>query len=104
MAAGTVTKNIHSREPWGDLVRVEATVTFSTGYESGGDLYTAALFGLREIIPASICVAGQTTNGTKTVLQDVANKKFLLYDSAGTEAGNGDQSANSFRCIVLGRD
>lgn len=104
MAAGTVTVTKHSREAWGELFVVEATVTFSDAYEAGGDLYNAELFDLKEIIPASIFIADQTTDGTQTVLQDITNQKFKLFDTAGHEIDNGDVSANSFRCIVLGRD
>lgn len=86
---GNVAVTVNGQYQVGNRRLIDATVAFAASYATNGDSYTAAMFQLSNLDPATIMVCGGgTQNGTRTVLQDVTNKKFKLYTTAGNEAAN----------------
>ncbi len=77
------------RHRLGDRTRAIVTGNFSVHYRTGGDTITAAQCGLGKLSPNALTkLDGQTIDGTKTWRYDASSGLILLYDTAGSEAGD----------------
>ena len=84
--AGSVTdRNIE-----GKWRRHAVDVTFDSSYPTGGEAYTAGLFGLSRIEHLEIASGG----GGYVIQDDATNSKLLAYE-AGADGGALDEVANT---------
>lgn len=88
----------------GDKKVVSGLVTFDSSYPTGGEAYTAALFGFDQVLH-HVEVEGVTLTGSggRLIVNDHANKKLKLFTAMSTEAANAsDQSAVTARVTAYG--
>lgn len=84
----------------GLVVRV-VDFTPSTSYPAGGEPVTAAQFGLTAIV-AVVPVASTVANDLTATFNPATSKIVLQVISTAAESGAADQSAKTFRLLVIG--
>src|SRR5882672_5100990 len=76
-------------------------VTFDNSYPTGGEVVTAANFGLNNINGVDIVANTATAANNRVFGFDSTNSKIVIYTAITTEATNAsDQSAVTCRCLV----
>jgi hypothetical protein len=94
---------INFRSAFGDKRAVSVVTTFDNSYPTGGEVITAADFGLSYIENIQ-CSNASNTAVDRVVTWDRTNSKlFVTVMSTGAEAANAsDQSATSANLLVIG--